>query len=215
MKRYALLFVIIMPIIVGISVTSTPTYANQFTVEDGDLVDYGYQMYVEGALVETKTEANPAKISVNEGNTIPPGLYDYLIGMRNGAIKTNIIIPPEDGFSPIDPNYGAYSGKAITFNNLQVYMINGYYYTDLTTEPPPRTFVFWLLTIGGSILGVAGAILLIYGGYRFYPKLFGKRCLACKKGAVGSCKNCGKPFCNSCYSAGCPACKGRSLIRFN
>jgi hypothetical protein len=215
MRRYALLFVLIVPIIVGISIVSNPALADKYAVEDGDYLDYGYQMLVEGSIVETRTEANPFQIVIASDNCVPPGLYEHLIGMYNGQIKTNIIIPPEDGFLPSDPTYGAYAGKAVTFNNLQIYKINGYHYTELPTQPPPKSFGFWLLTIGGSILGVAGAVLLIYGGYRFLPKLLGKRCLTCKKSAVGQCKNCGKAFCNTCYSAGCPNCKGRSLIRFS
>ncbi len=215
MKRYTLLFVMIIPIITGISIVSTPTLANQYTIEDGDYIDYGYQMLVDSAIVETRTEANPFQIVIMEDNCVPPGLYIHLIGMNNGEIKTNIIIPPEEGFLPSDPTYGAYSGKAVTFNNLQIYKINGYHYTELPTQPEPRSFVFWILTIGGTILGLAAAVLLIYGGYRYYPKLFGKRCLTCKRSAAGYCKNCGKSFCNTCYSNGCPNCKGRSLIRFS
>ena len=62
MKRYALLFIMIIPIIAGISITSTPALASYYTVEDGDFIDYGYQMYVEGVLIETRDESNPFKI---------------------------------------------------------------------------------------------------------------------------------------------------------
>ena len=209
MRRCVLLVSLTLPLILALSIASTPTLANKYVVEDGDLLDYGYQLYVDGINVETRTEANPIQVAIRETLIDPPGLYDYLIGMRNGEIKSNIIIPPEEGYST-----GPYVGKALTFQNLQIYKINGYHYTELPTQPPPKTFVFWLLTIGGGILGTAGAVFLIYGGYRFYPKLFGKRCSVCKKSAIGNCKNCGKAFCNNCYAAGCPYCKGRSLIRF-
>ena len=214
MKRYTLLFLVVFPVIIGISVTSIPASADQYVVEDGDYIDYGFQMFINGSLIESRDESNPFKVAITWETSKPPGLYDHLIGMNNGEIKTEIVIPPEDGFFPSDPTYGMYADQAVTFYNLQIYKINGWHYTDLTPQPTPKPFGFWLLTVGGSILGVAGAILLIYGGYRFYPKLFGKRCIACKKSATGHCKNCGKAFCNNCYSEGCPYCKGRSLIRF-
>ena len=56
MRRYALLFVLVVPIIIGMSIASTPALADKYAVEDGDYLDYGYQMLVEGAIVETRTE---------------------------------------------------------------------------------------------------------------------------------------------------------------
>ncbi|MCE7740761.1 MAG: FKBP-type peptidyl-prolyl cis-trans isomerase [Candidatus Heimdallarchaeota archaeon] len=209
MKRYALLYMFVVPLIVGLFIASAPTSADKFIVEDGDFLDYGYQLYVNGSLVETRDEENPVQIVIGTTSIIPPGLYQHLIGMRNGEIKDKVDISPDDGFPD-----GIYAGIALTYYNLQIYKINGYHHTELPTGPPARSFGYWVLTIGGGILGTAGAIFLIYGGYRFYPKIFGKRCMTCKKSALGTCKNCGRAFCDNCYSSGCPNCKGRSLIRF-
>ena len=209
MKRYALLFTFVIPLIVGLSIASTPASADKYVVEEGDFLDYGYQMYVDGLIAETRDEEDPVKIVIRTTSIDPPGLYQHLIGMRNGEILPDFVIPPEDGFIE-----GIYVGKALTYKNLQIYKINGYHVTELPTEPPTKSFGYWVLVIGGGILGTAGAIFLIYGGYRFYPKIFGKRCMTCKKSALGTCKNCGQAFCDSCYSSGCPNCKGRSLIRF-
>ncbi|MCE7741355.1 MAG: hypothetical protein GOP50_02755 [Candidatus Heimdallarchaeota archaeon] len=213
MKRHALLLMIIVPIIVTLTVNySSPCYADKYILEQGDFVDYGYQLFVNTLQVETITEANAISINFAPEIVNPPGLFGALLGMKNGATKNNVIIPPEDGFDVTDPVYGIYAGETLVYQNLQIYEINHFHYTEVYTDGT-SDFGTTLLIILGVVLGVGGVIGISYVVYRYGPKIFGKRCLTCKTLAVGKCKNCGESFCEKCFSNGCPSCKGRSLIR--
>ncbi len=215
MKRDALLFMILTSIVLTTSVDySTPCYADEYKVHDGDFVYFGYQLIVNSLTIETKTESDPVQVNFAPETLNPPGLYDALKGMKNGQIKSTVTIyPGEDGFSPSDPVYGAYAESILTYKNLQVYNINGFPYTDVYPEGV-GSFGRTLLIVVGVILGIGGVVGISYVIYRFSPKIFGKRCLKCKTLAIGSCKNCGANFCEKCFSNGCTSCKGRSLIRF-
>jgi hypothetical protein len=215
-KNNVLLYFLVFSILSVSFIYILPCSAAIPVVKDGDLISYGYKMYAMGTLQSTRDESNPVQIRIRKINDTynsinPPGLYDVLIGMKLGQIKTNVIIPPDEGFASDDPTFGFLHGYTLTFNNLRVFEINGIYYTE--TTPGSNGPFPWLPVVLG-ILGFAGIVFLSYGIYKFSPKIFGKRCSICKKRAVGKCKNCGAIFCVQCFSNGCPNCKSRSLIRF-
>lgn len=211
MKRQALLLMLITPIIVTLFIYSTPCYADKYALEQGDFVDYGYQLFINGLLIETIPE--PDAISINFAPDIinPIGLFEPMLGMKNGASK-DITVQPAQGFLPSDPKYGIYAGEVLEFRDLTIYAINHFSYTEVY-PPNGGDFGRVLLIILGVILGLGGVVGISYVLYRYSPKIFGKRCLTCKSLAIGKCRNCGKSFCEKCFSNGCPVCKGRSLIR--
>lgn len=182
-------------------------------VEDGDLVGFSYRLVAIGTLIEVKTEADPEK-AVLTSYISPPGLYDELVGMRLGQIK-DAVIPPEEGFSSSDPTYGYLFNTTLYYNDLKVVMLNNVFYTDINTNGfLPGSFGYYFIRIAGGLLGTAAVVFLVYGGYKLYPRILGKKCMVCKTLAIGSCKKCGENFCEKCYSNGCPACKSRTLLRF-
>jgi hypothetical protein len=205
---------LIVPLVVLTAINySTPCYADKEYLARGDFVHFGFQLYWQEVLQDTRTELNPVEINFTPETTSPPGLYDVLLGMKNGAIKELVIITPADGgYESSDPDYGYLEGEVVEFRNLQIYEINGFYYTDVF-PPGGGNFGRTLLIIVGVVLGLGAVVGSAYVIYRFSPKIFGKRCLTCKSLAVGKCRNCGKSFCEKCFSNGCPSCKGRSLIR--
>lgn len=213
MKRYALLLMLFLPIIVAPFANYAPCYADKYVLEQGDFVDYGYQLYVNSLLIETITEDNAISINFAPEIVNPPGLFDVLLGMKNGQTKNNVVIPPEEGFLPSDPTYGVYAGETLVYQNLKIYAINHYPYTDVYPSSG-GDFGRTLLIILGVVLGLGVVIGASYVIYRYSPKIFGKRCSNCKSLAIGKCKSCGKSFCEKCFSNGCPSCKGRSLIRY-
>jgi hypothetical protein len=184
-------------------------------VEHNDFVAYGYRLIARTEIVEIKDVDNPVKIQINTETANPPGIYDKLIGMELGEIK-DVIIPPELGFSFSDPTYGSYANVTLYFYDLTVFEINGVHITDLPTNGgiTPGSFGYYFLRVVLGLIGAAAIVLLVYGGYKYYPRLFGKRCATCKQIAVGTCKKCGRVFCERCYSNGCPYCKSRTMLRF-
>ncbi len=213
MKRYTLLMMFVIPMVVTLTVSySNPCYADKYVLERGDFVDFGFQLWVSGILQETVTEANAISINFTPETCRPPGLYDPLLGMKNGETKAQVTVSAAEGFPSDDPDFGGWAGEELVFKNLKIYEINGFPYTDVY----PNTgsdFGRTLLIILGVVLGLGGVIGISYVLYRFSPRIFGKRCLTCKSLAVGKCTKCGKSFCEKCFSNGCPSCKGRSLIR--
>lgn len=189
-----------------LSTAATPT------VQPGDLVGYSYRLVANGSLVEVKTEDDPEKRRLAP-DISPPGLFDELLGMKLGGIK-DAVIPPEKGFAITDFEYGHLFNLTLYFNDLKVVILNNIHYTDINTGFNPGTFGYYFIRIGGGILGAAVVVFLVYGGYKIYPKVLGKKCVACKKIAIGTCKKCGRTFCENCYSNGCPFCKSRTLLRF-
>jgi len=215
MKRNLVSLLIVLPIVITlVGIPIIESSAALPVVKDQDLLAYGYTLVANSTTIEVKTESNPEKKQILLGFTQPEGLYLELIGMELGQVK-NAIITPDLGFLPADPDYGHLAGLTLYYNNLKVYEINGYHITDIPTNgPEPGSFGYIFLRIVIALVSVAGAGLLVYGGYRFYPRLFGKKCAVCKGIAIGTCKKCGEVFCNRCYSSGCPDCKSRTLIRF-
>ena len=182
-------------------------------VEPGDLVGYSYRLIANGSLIEVKTEDEPEKRRLMP-DISPPGLFDELVGMKLGEIK-DAVIPPEEGFAISDPIYGYLYNITLYFNDLKVIILNNVHYTDINTNGfNPGTFGYYFIRVGGGILGAAAAVFLVYGGYKLYPRILGKKCIACKKLAIGTCKKCGNIFCETCYSNGCPNCNSRTLLRF-
>ncbi|MHA1224547.1 MAG: hypothetical protein ACTSSG_02180 [Candidatus Heimdallarchaeaceae archaeon] len=183
-------------------------------VQDGDLISFGYRLVANSSVFEVRTEDNPVKVRIVQDSFKPPGLYDQIIGMELGSSK-DAIVYPEDGYTPIDGKYASLYNLTLYYYNLKIYAVNGLFYTDYltngSTSPP---FGKILLNIFYALLGLSAFGLAIFGGFKLYPLVFGKRCAVCKKPAIGTCKKCGKTFCELCYSNGCPYCKGRSLIRF-
>ncbi len=182
-------------------------------VEPGDLIGYSYRLIASGSLIEVKSEDNPEKVILT--TTIsPPGLYDELVDMKLGEVK-DTVIPPEKGFSISDPTYGYLFNTTLYFNDLKVVMLNNIYYTELPTNGfLPGSFGYYFIRVGGGLLVAAAVLFLVYGGYKLYPRILGKKCTVCKALAIGTCKKCSKIFCEKCYSNGCPFCKSRTLLRF-
>jgi hypothetical protein len=213
MKRHALLLILIIPLVVTLAVGySEPCSADKYVLQRGDFVTFGFQLWVGGFLQETITESNAIEINFTPETCRPPGLYDDLLGMKNGEIKNQVSVSAAEGFPPDDPDFGVWSGEDLLFKNLQIYEINFFPYTDVYTggvTPFGRTMII----IVGVVLGLGAVVGISYVIYRYSPKIFGKRCLTCKSLAIGKCRNCGKHFCEKCFSNGCPSCKGRSLIR--
>ena len=215
MRRNLVSLLIILPILT--TLIGIPIFEGSATlpvVKDEDILAYGYTLVANATTIETKTESNPVKKQVLLGFTKPEGLYYELIGMRLGEVK-NAIITPDLGFLPSDSEYGHLAGLTLYYNNLKVYEINGYHISEIPTNGlSPGSFGYIFIRIIIALVSVAGAGLLGYGIYRYYPKLFGKKCTVCKSVAIGSCKKCGEVYCDKCYSNGCPKCKSRTLIRF-
>ena len=216
MRRSILIFSILIALItLSFSFSSSFKLSKGATpaVESGDLVGYSYRLVAIGTLIEVKTEDDPKKV-VLTSLVSPPGLYDELLGMKLGQVK-DAVIPPEEGFSSSDPTYGYLFNTTLYFNDLKVVMLNNIYYTDLPTNGfLPGTFGYYFIRIIGGLLGAAAVVFLVYGGYKLYPRILGKKCMTCKKLAIGTCKKCGENFCERCYSNGCPNCKSRTLLRF-
>jgi hypothetical protein len=183
-------------------------------VEANDLVSIGYRLTASATLVEVYTEEAPFKGQVAVDVIRPIGLYNGIIGMELGELK-DLIVSPEDGFSEFDPEYGVYAGLTLYYDGLIIYEINGVHITDIENGGlRPGTFGFYFLRVMLSIVGVTAFVFMVYGGYKLYPRIFGKRCAVCKTLAVGTCRKCGRVFCERCYSNGCPYCKSRTMIRF-
>ncbi|MHA1708051.1 MAG: hypothetical protein ACTSYV_03085 [Candidatus Heimdallarchaeaceae archaeon] len=192
-----------------------PVHAAKVYVADGDLISFGYHLIANQTTFEIRTEDNPVKVRITKDSFKPPGLYDDIIGMELGSMKDEIIVYPEEGYTPIDGTYASLYNLTLYYKRLKIYAVNGLFYTDYLTNggtSPP--FGKILLNIFYALLGLSAFGLVIFGGFKLYPLVFGKRCAVCKKPAIGTCKKCGKTFCELCYSNGCPYCKGRSLIRF-
>ncbi len=213
MKRTQLFLVILLSLIV-VQYVPSDSLAVIPVVEDGDMLSFGYTLTANALTVETYTEANPRKTRVFESSFTPPGLFNALLSMPLGTSK-KVDVPPEEGFLHTDPNHAELAGLTLYYTNLKVFEINGLFYTDLPTSgTEPGSFGFYAIRVGLGLVGAAAFVGLVYGGYRLYPKVFGKKCAICKTLAVGSCTKCGRKFCERCYSNGCPYCKARTLRRF-
>jgi hypothetical protein len=209
------LSVIIIILAIGLSFSSSLKISKAAipVAKQGDLIGFSYRLVAIGTLIEVKTEDDPEKTFLNHAIN-PPGLYDELLDMKLGAIK-DAVIPPGEGFSSSDPTYGYLFNTTLYYNDLKVVMLNNVYYTDLNTNGfLPGSFGYYFIRIAGGLLGAAAVVFLVYGGYKLYPLILGKKCMICKTLAIGSCKKCGENFCEKCYSNGCPACKSRTLLRF-
>ena len=215
MKGKLVSLLIILPIVTTlVSIPIMKSSAALPVVEDQDVLAYGYTLVANLTTIEVKTEEDPVRKQVALGYTQPVGLYYALIGMTLGQVK-DVTVTPDQGFLPGDPDYGYLTNLTLYFNGLKVYEINGYHITDIPTNgPQPGSFGYIFIRVVIALVSIAGAVLLGYGFYRFYPRFFGKKCAVCKKVAIGSCKKCGEVFCENCYSNGCPKCKSRTLIRF-
>ena len=213
MKKTQLFLVILISLVVVQYIPSNSSAATP-VVEDGDILSFGYILTANAGTVETYTEANPRKTRVLESDFTPPGLFNALLGMPLGSNK-DVAVPPEDGFLPTDTQHPELAGLTLYYTNLKVFEINGVSYTDLPTNgTEPGSFGYYAIRVGLGLVGAAAFVGLVYGGYRLYPKVFGKKCAICKTLAVGSCTKCGRKFCERCYSNGCPYCKARTLRRF-
>ncbi|NPD89345.1 MAG: hypothetical protein HGN29_11520 [Asgard group archaeon] len=183
-------------------------------VKKNDLISLGYRLTVSAVQVEVFTEEAPFKGQVAIDVIKPIGLYNEIIGMKLGEVR-NLIVAKEDGFSEYDPKYGIYANLTLYYDDLTIFEINGVHITEIENGGlTPGSFGFYFLRVVLGLLGATAFIFLIYGGYKFYPRIFGKRCTVCKTLAVGTCRKCGRVFCERCYSNGCPYCKSRTMIRF-
>ncbi len=214
MKRTQLFLVILLSLVV-VQYVPSDSLAAIPVVEDGDMLSFSYTLkVVEANFVETYTEANPRKILFLEATFTPSGLFNALLNMPLGSNK-DVVVPPEDGFLPSDSQYSHLSGLTLYYTNLKVLEINSEHYTDLPTNgAEPGSFGYYAIRVGLGLVGAAAFVGLVYGGYRLYPKVFGKRCEVCKTLAIGTCTKCGRKFCERCYSNGCPYCKARTMKRF-
>ena len=215
MRKYlkiSYFFIIILAIsIIHISLNSSAALP---VVEEDDLVSIGYRLTVSAVLVEVYTEQNPFKGQVAFDVIRPIGLFNEVIGMKLGEVR-NLIVAPVDGFSEYDPQYGAYAGLTLYYDDLTIFEINGVHITEFENGGlTPGSFGFYFLRVVLGLLGATASVFLIYGGYKLYPRVFGKRCAVCRTLAVGTCRKCGRIFCERCYSNGCPYCKSRTMIRF-
>ncbi len=213
MKRTQLFLVILLSLVV-VQYVPFDSFAATPVVEDGDMLSFSYTLKVEAETVETYTEANPRKTRIIGATFTPPGLFNALLGMPLGS-STKVDVPPEDGFLPTDSQYPHLAGKTLYYTNLKILEINFEHYTDLPTNgAEPGSFGYYAIRVGLGLVGAAAFVGLVYGGYRLYPKVFGKRCEVCKTLAIGTCTKCGRKFCERCYSNGCPYCKARTMKRF-
>lgn len=200
-------------ILLYISFSVSYTHAALPTVNDGDIIAYGYRLVVDGEKIEEYTQDNPVKIVFSTENIRPPGLYKAMKGMKLDESK-DIVVPPEEGFTEDDWEYANLVGKTLYYYNVHIFSINGKDISEIKTNSGLENFGYYFLRISLGLIGAAAFILLIYFGYKIYPRFFGKRCVVCHKLAVGKCSKCGRTFCKACYSNGCPYCKGRKLILF-
>ena len=211
-RQISCFFIVILAIsIIHISLNSSAALP---VVKENDLVAIGYRLTISAVLVEVYTVQTPFKGQVALDIIRPIGLFNEVIGMKLGEVK-NLIVAPEDGFSEFDSEYSAYAGLTLYYDDLTIFEINGVHITEVENGGiTPGSFGFYFLRVVLGLLGGTAFVFLIYGGYKLYPRVFGKRCAVCKTLAVGTCRKCGKVFCERCYSNGCPYCKSRTMIRF-
>jgi len=184
------------------------------TVKDGDLIEFGYTLVVDGNVVEKFTSSNPLAKRVLPDLIRPPGLYKAIIGMTLEQPK-DVVVPPEDGFTSDDLGHEDLIGKTLYYYGLEIYSINGKYISDFDTGGNGlASFGYYFIRVVFGLFGVSAFVALSYGVYRLYRKFFSKRCIVCKKPADGRCKKCGRYFCKTCYATGCPYCGSRKLVLF-
>jgi len=213
MKRTQLFLVIFLSLVV-VQYVPSDSLAAIPVVEDGDMLSFSYTLTANASIVETYTEANPRRTRVIGETFTPPGLFNALLGMPLGSNK-DVVVAPEDGFLPTDLKYAYLTGFTLYYTNLKVLEINLEHYTDLPINgAEPGSFGYYAIRVSLGIVGAAAFVGLVYGSYRLYPKVFGKRCVVCKILAIGTCTKCGRKFCERCYSNGCPYCKARTMKRF-
>ena len=213
MKRTQMFLVILLSLVV-VQYIPSDSLAAIPVVEDGDLLSFSYTLTADANIIETYTEANPRRVRIIGETFTPPGLFNALLGMPLGSNK-DAIVSPEEGFLPTDIEFAYLAGLTLYYTNLKIFEINGIHYTDLPTNgTEPGSFGYYAIRVGLGLVGAAAFVGLVFGSYRLYPKVFGKRCAICKTLAIGTCTKCGRKFCERCYSNGCPYCKARTLIRF-
>jgi len=215
-RHRTILLLFFVPIIIS---AIFPLYAHSAlaalpTVKDGDLIEFGYTLVVDGQIIEKYTSSQPLAKRILPDLIQPPGLYNALIGMTLNQPK-DVVVPPEDGFAKDDPQHGDLAGKTLYYYGLEVYSINGKSITDFNTGGSSlASFGYYFVRVLLGLLGVGVAVGLGYGTFLLYKKLFSKRCVVCKKPADGQCKKCGRYFCKTCYAMGCPYCGSRKLVLF-
>lgn len=216
MRRNSVVLLIFISTILLVSTISIePVRAAKVYVEEGDLISYGYRLVVNTLTYEERDEDDPVKLWFREVTFTPPGLYDDLLGMELGSVKSNIIVYPEEGYTVDDGSYAVIANQTLYYYDIKIYEVGGLFYTDyLNNGGSSNTFGKIFLNILYAIIGVGAVGLISFGIYKYYPRIFGKRCVTCKNLAIGACKKCGKSFCENCYVNGCPYCKSRTLLRF-
>ncbi|MCG3219982.1 MAG: FKBP-type peptidyl-prolyl cis-trans isomerase, partial [Candidatus Heimdallarchaeota archaeon] len=123
-------------------------------VKENDLISIGYRLTVSAALVEVYTKQSPFKGQVAIDIIRPIGLYNEVIGMKLGEVR-NLIVAPEDGFSEYDPEYGAYAGLTLYYDDLTIFEVNGVHITDVENGGlTPGSFGFYFLRVVLGLLGV-------------------------------------------------------------
>ncbi len=177
-------------------------------IEDNDFITFGYHLIVDAKTIEFYNENSPRRVLFTKDIVKPIGFYNRLLGMKIGEIK-NFDVPASEGFSSDDPKWSYLAGKALHYQNVQIYDVEG-----VNTETTHKPYVN-IVKIIAIILGVISTPFIAYGSYKLYKKLFYKRCSICKKPAVGRCSSCGALYCATCFSNGCPKCGSRKLIRFS
>ena len=214
MMRKTQLHLVILLALVAIQYIPSDSSAAIPVVENGDFLALSYTLTADNTVIETYTEESPRRTVVRESTFTPPGLFDALQGMALGSLK-DVTVPPDEGFLPTDLDYPHLTGLTLYYTSLKVVEINGAHYTDLPTGgTEPGTFGFYAIRVTIGLAGAAAFVGLVWGGYKLYPRIFGKRCEVCRELAIGTCTKCGRKFCERCYSNGCPACKARTLKRF-
>ena len=75
--------------------------ANPRTVTDNLVVSLGYELQVDGEVIDSSLEEGPIEFIQGAGEIIP-GLESALYGMQVGESK-KIAVPPEQGYGAYDP----------------------------------------------------------------------------------------------------------------
>lgn len=201
-------FVVFVPMVF----LSVSAYTPEKGVESGEIIEYGYVLRAgeDPQIIEVFSKTQPKKQRVVPDVVRPIGLYERIIGLKLGQIY-RLEIPPDEGFSQNDPEYGHLAGKTLYYMDLQIYKVHGYTPSGEESGNSIGSIIITTIIVIGSIAAGGFVSFVIY---RSASRVFAKRCKTCKKVAVGKCSNCGRAFCNRCYSSGCPYCKGRKLILF-
>ena len=174
MKAKIKVFVIITLLMAPLMINNSVAYSEENGIEDGDRILYGYVLYDEETdVTQNITETQPKNVKVSEETIRPIGLYNAIIGMKEGQ-KINLIVPPSEGFTLEDETLWWLAGKTIYYEGLEIYKV----YPKTST---PGTTPTWLRPIL-IILGIAAGSAIILLGWHFGKKIFVKRCINCSTG---------------------------------